>query len=206
MGNIETQQTENEDVKNTMNNTMNVNNNNMMNSNPPFLAYPPNLINVNSGSSLQPPLQLKPPFIPLSTVPQYYMLNNTQNNTDNNASPLLPSNQLSQLFQLPHHIQLQLMQQGLPQNTLILPIDQIQNFKKVLQANKHNLNGTNIINNNNNISNLNNNSPINLNQSSQESSNNNIKQNSYRGNNGDNNKIYDNDKNRNRNNYRKHYN
>eukprot|EP00483_Globobulimina_turgida_P008041 UN08057 len=99
------------------------------------MMYPMNLINVNAGGSLQTaPLQLKPPFIPLCTVPQYYAA---------------ASNQLSSLGQLPQNIQLQLRQQGLPQNALILPIDQMENFKKMFEANKNNANFMANLNSNN---------------------------------------------------------
>merc|ERR1712113_856959 len=85
------------------------------------MQYPQNLINVNCATSMfQSPLQLRPPFIPLSTVPQYYMLNTPQ---------------LSQLSQLPQHIQTQLIEEGLPKNAIILPIHQMDSFKQAMRQN-----------------------------------------------------------------------
>merc|ERR1712232_452162 len=87
--------------------------------------YPQHLINVNSNMASQPfqsPMHVRPPFIPLSAVPQYYMLDN------------MPK--LSSLSQLPLSIQHQLMKHGLPANAIILPIDQVDKFKQAMNIRK----------------------------------------------------------------------
>jgi len=86
--------------------------------------YPMNLMNLHqnsTASSFPAPLQFKPPFIPLSTVPQYF-------------SPMVQTNQPSTLLQLPSHIQTALLRCGLPPNALIMTKDQAQNFRKMMNG------------------------------------------------------------------------
>merc|ERR1719242_675477 len=105
------------------------------------MKYPLNLINVNGSSSFTAPLQLKPPFIPLSTVPQYFSTSSMAQQTQTaqqTTKPLPAVSQPATLLQLPPQAQAELLRKGLPRNALILPIDQMQNFKKMMNGKMQN--------------------------------------------------------------------
>lgn len=135
-------------------NGMNMNVLNGMNT---TYQYPRNLIDVNRCQSICQPMQLKPPFIPLSTVPQYYSTSTSSSPSSSSSSTtpsITPTKQehhhsvqsvpvtLAQIFkQLPPQMRAELERKGIPQNAVILRRDQVQNYKKMSNGKMQNLNG-----------------------------------------------------------------